>query len=69
MRDANGISYVNVTIPNTDNATRNIGLGSVNKLTNYILSGTLPGGVSWNRVRVTALCQNQVAILGLTQPS
>ncbi len=69
VRDANGISYVNTTIPSTDNTTRNIGLGSVTKFTNYILSGSLPGGVSWNRVRVTALCQNQVAILGLTQPS
>ncbi len=68
VRDANGISYVNITAPNTDNSTRNIGIGSVTKFTNYILSGSLPGGVSWSKVRVTALCQNQVAISGITQP-
>jgi flagellin-like protein len=68
VRDANGISYVNITIPGTDNYTRNIGLGSVTKLTNYILSGTIPGGVAWSELRVTALCQNQVAIMGITQP-
>ncbi len=68
VRDANGLSYVNITNTfNIANSTSlmNMGLGSVTKFTNYILSGSLPGGVSWSKVRVTALCQNQYTVTGL----
>ncbi|MBI2085191.1 MAG: hypothetical protein HYT71_01620 [Candidatus Aenigmarchaeota archaeon] len=63
VRDTNGISYVNITIVN-GSAVQNLAVGSVTKFSNYILSGSLPGGVSWSRVRVTALCQNQYTVVG-----
>ncbi len=63
VRDTNGISYVNITVVN-NTAVQNIALGSVTKFTNYILSGAIPGGVSWSKVRVTALCQNQYTVAG-----
>ncbi len=69
VRDANGVTYVNITTPNTDAIPRNWTPGSQNKFVNYILSGALPSGLAWSELRVTGLCQNQFSIVGTTRPS
>ncbi len=64
IRDANGITYVNTTVPNLDATVRNLAVGASVKLNNYILSGLVPSGVAWREIRVTALCQGKVLVSG-----
>ncbi|MBI4176809.1 MAG: hypothetical protein HY516_00415 [Candidatus Aenigmarchaeota archaeon] len=64
VRDANGVTYVNTTSPNTDSVVRNLGVGSSVKLTNYLLTGQIPSGVAWKEVRVTAVCQSRYVVAG-----
>ena len=64
VRDANGVTYVNITAPNNDATVRNLAVGSSVKLNNYILSGVMPLGVAWREVRVTALCQSRYVVVG-----
>ncbi len=69
VRDANGVTYVNTTAPSTDAVPRNWAVGKSDKFVNYVLSGSVPAGVAWSEVRVTALCQNQFAVTGSIRPS
>lgn len=64
FRDANGVTYVNITAPNLDATVKNMGVGTSIKLTNYILSGVVPPGVTWKEVKVIAVCQNRYTIIG-----
>ncbi len=64
IRDANGVTYVNTTAPNLDATVRNIGVGTSVKLTNYILSGVVPSGLTWREIKVTALCQSKIVVVG-----
>ncbi|MBI3412609.1 MAG: hypothetical protein HY051_00825 [Candidatus Aenigmarchaeota archaeon] len=64
VRDANGVTYTNTTVPNIDATVRNLGVGSSVKLNNYILSGVMPLGVAWREIRVTALCQSRYTVVG-----
>ncbi|MBI4168120.1 MAG: hypothetical protein HY515_04125 [Candidatus Aenigmarchaeota archaeon] len=64
VRDANGVTYTNNTVPNIDATVRNLAVGSSVKLNNYILSGIVPSGVTWREVRVTALCQSRYTVVG-----
>ncbi|MFH1105986.1 MAG: archaellin/type IV pilin N-terminal domain-containing protein [Candidatus Aenigmatarchaeota archaeon] len=66
VRDSNGASYVNITSPNTNETVRNWAVGKSDKLVNYILTGNVQ---NWAEVRVTALCQNQFAVIGIVRPS
>ncbi len=62
IKDSSGVSYVNVTSPTADATVRNWGVGRMDKLTNYILTGS-PAG-AWSEIRVNALCQNQYTVVG-----
>ena len=64
VRDVNGVTYVNATVPNVDAVSRNWAVGSSNKFINYILSGTVPSGLALAEFRVTGLCQSQYVVTG-----
>ncbi|MFH0890283.1 MAG: archaellin/type IV pilin N-terminal domain-containing protein [Candidatus Aenigmatarchaeota archaeon] len=64
LRDANSVTYYNTTVA-SDTTSLNMNVGENRKFINYALNSPItPAGTAWAEVRVTALCQDQVAIVG-----
>ncbi len=61
VRDKSGYSYINNTVLTNTSSEFNLAPGSKREFRNYNLTGSLSS--TWDEVRVTALCQNQFAVI------
>ncbi len=64
LRDANGMTYTNSTTGSTNDAFLNINMGENRKFNVVLTSPISPNGTPWAEVKVNALCQSQVAVVG-----
>ncbi len=66
LRDANGVTYTNITPLGASATGVNWVVGESRKFINYNLTNNavLPGGVALSEFRVTGLCQSQYVVVG-----
>ncbi len=64
VRDANGVTYVNITAIGADPNAINMQVGENRKFVNYNITNSIPIGVALAEFRVTGLCQSQYVVVG-----
>ncbi|MBI4168121.1 MAG: hypothetical protein HY515_04130 [Candidatus Aenigmarchaeota archaeon] len=66
LRDANGVTYTNITPLGSSATGLNWAVGESRKFINYNLTNNavIPGGVALAEFKVTGLCQSQYVVTG-----